>query len=30
MDDLATTELKYNNGKFEIINKKGILFGETI
>lgn len=30
MDDLATTELKYNNGKFEIMNKKGILFGETI
>lgn len=30
MDDLATTELKYNNGKFEIINKQGILFGETI
>ena len=30
MDDLATTELKYNNGKFEIINKQGIVFGETI
>lgn len=30
MDDLVTTELKYNDGKFEIINKKGILFGETI
>ena len=30
MDDLATTELKYNNGKFEIINKQEIVFGETI
>lgn len=30
MDYLVTTELKYNDGKFEIINKKGILFGETI
>lgn len=30
MDDLVTKELKYNDGKFEIINKKGILFGETI
>ncbi len=30
IDDLAITELKYNNGKFEIINKQGIVFGETI
>ena len=30
MEDLATTELTYDDGKFEIINKKGILFGETI
>lgn len=30
LDDLATTELTYDNGKFEIINKQGILFGETI
>ena len=30
MEDLATTELAYDDGKFEIINKKGILFGEKI
>ena len=30
IDDLAITELKYNNGKFEIINRQGIVFGETI
>lgn len=30
MEDLATTELKYDDGKFEIINKQGIVFGETI
>lgn len=30
MEDLATTELTYDDGKFEIINKKGILFGEKI
>lgn len=30
MDDLATTELTYDNVKFEIINNKGIVFGETI
>ena len=30
MEDLATTELTYDDGKFEIRNKKGILFGEKI
>ena len=30
MDDLATTELTYDNGKFKIINNRGIVFGETI
>lgn len=30
MDDLATTELTYDNDKFEIINNKGIVFGKTI
>lgn len=30
MEDLATTELTYDDGKFEIINKQGILFGPKI
>lgn len=30
MEDLATTELTYDDGKFEIRNKKGRLFGEKI
>lgn len=30
IDDVATTILEYNNGKFEIIETKGIKFGEDI
>ncbi len=30
IDDVATTILEYNNGKFEIIETKGIKFGEEI
>lgn len=30
IDDVATTILEYNNGKFEIIKTKGIKFGEDI
>ena len=30
MEDLATTELTYDDGKFKLTNKKGILFGEKI
>ncbi len=30
IDDVATTILEYNNGKFEIIETRGIKFGENI
>lgn len=30
MEDLATTSLDYNNGKFNILETKGIEFGEKI
>ncbi len=30
IDDVSTTILEYNNGKFEIIETKGIKFGEDI
>lgn len=30
MEDLATTELEYENGKFTILNKIGLTFGDII
>lgn len=30
IDDVATTILEYNNGKFKIIETRGIKFGENI